>query len=100
MLSALQALWHSTAHVLGQALEQLYRADLTIGPTIAEGFYYDCSLGEERSALSQEEWPRITARMEAIAKEGQPFQRVEVSRDEALSMFQENPFKARPAPFA
>lgn len=38
---ALQTFWHSSAHVLGQALELEYGADLTIGPALEEGFYYD-----------------------------------------------------------
>lgn len=50
---ALQAFWHSSAHVLGEALEQMYGVDLTIGPTIDEGFYYDCYMGEGRGTLTQ-----------------------------------------------
>lgn len=93
--ASVQALWHSSAHVLGQALEQLYGVDLTIGPTIDEGFYYDCFMGAGRGTLTHDEWATITARMEAAAKEAQPFQRVEISQQEALDMFQENTFKAR-----
>ena len=83
--------WHSSAHVLGEALELEYGADLTIGPSIEEGFYYDCSLGER--TLSDHERDGIEKRMQAIVKEKQPFQRIEVSRDEALEMFLENKFK-------
>ena len=83
--------WHSSAHVLGEALELEYGADLTIGPSIEEGFYYDCSLGER--TLSDHERDGIEKRMQAIIKEKQPFQRIEVSRDEALEMFLENKFK-------
>eukprot|EP00967_Tisochrysis_lutea_P019063 scaffold21649_cov24-Tisochrysis_lutea.AAC.6 len=42
-----QAFWHSSAHVLGQALELEFGADLTIGPALEEGFYYDCFLGDK-----------------------------------------------------
>ena len=83
--------WHSSAHVLGEALELEYGADLTIGPSIEEGFYYDCSLGER--TLSDHERDGIEKRMQPIIKEKQPFQRIEVSRDEALEMFLENKFK-------
>ncbi len=83
--------WHSSAHVLGEALELEYGADLTIGPAIEEGFYYDCYLGER--TLSASETDGIQKRMEAIIKEKQPFQRIVVSRAEALEMFQENKFK-------
>lgn len=41
-----QVFWHSSSHVLGQALELEFGADLTIGPAIEEGFYYDCYLGD------------------------------------------------------
>jgi hypothetical protein len=86
-------LWHSSAHVLGECLEQLYGVDLTIGPTIEEGFYYDCYMGDGRGTLTHEDWPRITSKMEACVKEAQLFQRVEISKEEALEMFQENRFK-------
>ncbi len=41
-----QTFWHSSAHVLGEALEFCFGAKLTIGPALEEGFYYDCYLGE------------------------------------------------------
>ena len=41
-----QTFWHSSAHVLGEALEACFGAKLTIGPALEEGFYYDCYLGE------------------------------------------------------
>lgn len=85
--------WHSSAHVLGEALEQLYGVDLTIGPALEEGFYYDCYMGEGRGTLAEAERPTIVKKMESIAKEGQTFQRVEVSREECLEMFAENRFK-------
>lgn len=83
--------WHSSAHVLGEALELEYGADLTIGPAIEEGFYYDCFLGER--TLSPENVDEIERRMMKIIGEKQPFQRIVVSREEALEMFKENKFK-------
>ncbi|GFH25676.1 AA_TRNA_LIGASE_II domain-containing protein, partial [Haematococcus lacustris] len=96
-----EAFWHSSAHLLGQALELEFGVDLTIGPALEEGFYYDCYMGDRRQgelvcwvqALTEGDRPRIEKRMEAAAKEGQRFERVVVSRDEALAMFQENKFK-------
>ena len=41
-----QTFWHSSSHVLGEALEAVFGADLTIGPAIEDGFYYDCFLGD------------------------------------------------------
>ncbi|KAL6760107.1 hypothetical protein V8C86DRAFT_2561020 [Haematococcus lacustris] len=86
-----EAFWHSSAHLLGQALELEFGVDLTIGPALEEGFYYDCYMGDR--ALTEGDRPRMEKRMEAAAKEGQRFERVVVSRDEALAMFQENKFK-------
>jgi threonyl-tRNA synthetase len=93
VLLSLQAFWHSSAHILGESLEQLYGVDLTIGPTIEEGFYYDCYMGEGRGTLSQEELTQVEGKMESIVSEAQPFQRVEITKEEALEMFQENRFK-------
>ncbi|QDZ20434.1 threonine--tRNA ligase [Chloropicon primus] len=83
--------WHSTAHVLGEALELEYGADLTIGPPIEEGFYYDCFMGDK--TLHDEDREKLTKRIDGIIKEKQVFQRAVVTREEALHMFQENPFK-------
>ncbi|KIZ00239.1 threonyl-tRNA synthetase [Monoraphidium neglectum] len=87
-----ETFWHSSAHVLGEALEMEFGVDLTIGPALEEGFYYDCYMGDK--TLAEAERPSIEKRMEAAVKEGQRFQRVVVSRAEALSMFTENKFKA------
>ncbi|KAL4423853.1 hypothetical protein ABPG75_001154 [Micractinium tetrahymenae] len=86
-----ETFWHSSAHVLGQALELEYGADLTIGPALEEGFYYDCFLGDR--TLNDAEKAVIAKRMQQAVKEKQSFERIEVSREEALSMFQENKFK-------
>jgi threonyl-tRNA synthetase len=67
--------------------------DLTVGPVIEEGFYYDCFMGEGRGTLQQEEVKSIASKMDAVAKEAQQFQRVEVTRKEAKDMFKENRFK-------
>jgi len=83
--------WHSSAHVLGQALELEFGVDLTIGPAIEEGFYYDAYIGD--SSLAETDKAKLKNRMEVAVKEKQAFQRVEVSREEALGMFMENKFK-------
>lgn len=61
---AVQTFWHSSAHVLGQALELEYGADLTIGPALEEGFYYDCFLGNR--TLNDAEKAVITKRMQQV----------------------------------
>ncbi|KAG2439420.1 hypothetical protein HXX76_004777 [Chlamydomonas incerta] len=85
------AFWHSSAHVLGQALELEFGVDLTIGPALEEGFYYDCFMGDR--TLTEADKARIEKRIEGSVKESQKFQRVVVTREEALSMFEENKFK-------
>jgi len=87
------AFWHSSAHVLGEALEQSFGVKLTIGPAVAEGFYYDCHMGGDRS-LSDADFPVLDKAVQRITAEKQRFERAVVSREEALGMFAENKFKA------
>ncbi|XP_010455043.1 PREDICTED: threonine--tRNA ligase, mitochondrial 1 [Camelina sativa] len=86
-------LWHSSAHILGQALEQEYGCQLCIGPctTRGEGFYYDGFYGD--LGLNDNHFPKIEAGAAKAAKEAQPFERIEVTKDQALEMFSENNFK-------
>ncbi|CDY19754.1 BnaA09g04070D [Brassica napus] len=86
-------LWHSSAHVLGQALEQEYGCHLCIGPctTRGEGFYYDAFYGD--LGLNDNHFPNIEAGAAKAAKEAQPFERIEVTKDQAIEMFSDNNFK-------
>ena len=87
----LHVLRHSTAHVLAQAVCRLWPGTkLGIGPTIADGFYYDLAIPKHVSA---DDLPRIEATMREIAAEDQPFVREEVDRDEALRRLTDQPFK-------
>src|SRR5688572_2522649 len=87
----LQVLRHSTAHVMAQAVCDLWPgAKYAIGPPIEDGFYYDFDLPEQ---LTPEDLPRIEARMREIVAAEQPFNREEVSRDEALRRFADQPYK-------
>lgn len=90
-----ETFWHSSAHLLGQALELTYGVDLTIGPSLEDGFYYDCFMGD--NTLTDGDKPTLEKAIDSAIKENQQFQRVVVTREEALSMFQENKFKARGA---
>jgi threonyl-tRNA synthetase len=81
----LEILRHSTAHVMAQAVCDLWPgAKYAIGPPIEDGFYYDFELPEQ---LTPEDLPRIEARMREIVAEDQPFKRAELSREEALQEF-------------
>ncbi len=87
----LEVLRHSTAHVMAQAVCDLWPgARYAIGPPIEDGFYYDFDLPEQ---LTPEDLPRIEARMREIVAADQPFTREEVPRAEALRRFADQPYK-------
>ena len=87
----LHVLRHSTAHVLAQAVCRLWPGTkLGIGPTIADGFYYDLAIPKHVSA---DDLPRIEEAMRVIVAEDQPFIREDVDRDEALRRLTDQPFK-------
>jgi threonyl-tRNA synthetase len=87
----LDILRHSSAHVLAQAVLDLYpAATFAIGPAIEDGFYYDFKVDDP---FTPEDLARIEERMGQIVAEDQPFEREAVSTTEALAMFSEQPFK-------
>jgi threonyl-tRNA synthetase len=87
----LHILRHSAAHVMAQAVLDLFPGStFAIGPPIEDGFYYDFEVAEP---FTPEDLERIEARMAAIVAEDQPFDRVEMSRDEALEVFSDHKFK-------
>jgi threonyl-tRNA synthetase len=82
---------HSSAHVLAQAVLDLFEgSSFAIGPPIEDGFYYDFKVDQP---FTPEDLERIESRMKAIIDEDQPFERVVMSRDEALAIFASHPFK-------
>jgi threonyl-tRNA synthetase len=84
---------HSLAHVLAQAVLQVRPGStLGFGPPIADGFYYDFILS---APLSEEDFPEIEKRMKHIIKQGQPFEREELPREQALARIEEmkEPYK-------
>ena len=84
---------HSTAHVLAQAVVQLFDgAHFTIGPAIEDGFYYDFALPNNKT-FSDDDLASIEKRMREIMKANQPFTRSEVSVKEALAVFATQPYK-------
>ncbi|MBT3193833.1 MAG: threonine--tRNA ligase [Verrucomicrobia bacterium] len=87
----LERLRHSTAHVMAAALCRLYGdVQLDIGPATDGGFYYDVDLPKR---LTPEDFPAIEAEMAKIIAEKSPFERLEVSRDEAAEMLAGQTFK-------
>ncbi len=82
---------HSAAHVLAQAVLDLYEgASFAIGPPITDGFYYDFDIGR---AFTPDDLERIDARMREIIAEAQPFERDVLDKDSALEVFSDQPFK-------
>ncbi len=89
----LHTLRHSTAHVLAQAVLDLYPgATHAIGPPIDDGFYYDFEL-PGGATLSDDDLDRIEARMREIIAADQPFERHEVDAATALELFADHPYK-------
>jgi threonyl-tRNA synthetase len=70
---------------LGAALEECYGAHLTIGPPLERGFYYDAYLGELK--LSQENYTEVETAAKSLIKNAAPFQRLVVTKTEALQLF-------------
>ena len=82
---------HSTAHLMAEAVAELFpEAKFAIGPAIQDGFYYDIDLPRP---LSSDDLAEIEAHMRQHQKAAEPFVRTEISRDEALRLFGNNPYK-------
>ena len=83
---------HSCAHLMAQAIKHLYpNAKFWVGPVISEGFYYDIDLEDE--VLTEEDLPKIEKEMKKLSKDGKRIVRNELSKEEALEMFKDDPYK-------
>ena len=88
-----EVLRHSTAHVMAQAVTDLFPgAKYAIGPAIADGFYYDFEL-PDGAHFTDDDLARIEARMREIVAADEPFVREELEREDALAAFAEQPYK-------
>ena len=93
-LEGKSTMWHSSAHIMAEALEFYYPGiKLAIGPPVTNGFYYDIDLMDY--AIKEEDLARIEEKMKALAKERNPFIRKEISKAEALAYFEkkQDPYK-------
>ena len=82
---ALEVIRHSTAHLLAQATQQIYpKAQVTIGPVIDNGFYYDFAY---KDGFSEQDLAKIEKKMNAIVKQNLPIERMEMTREEAVKFF-------------
>ncbi len=88
----LNILNHSCAHLLAHAIKHLYpNAKFWVGPVIEEGFYYDIDLGDQ--VIREEDLVHIEKEMKKISKSNKLIKRIELSRDGALEMFHDDPYK-------
>ena len=80
------AFWHSSAHLLAEALQELYPGvRFGIGPAIENGFYYDIDPGEHK--LTADDFAKIEAKMLELARQGQQIVRADISKADALKLF-------------
>lgn len=87
-----KAFWHSTSHVMAQALEELYPGiKLTIGPAIDNGFYYDVDFGDYK--FSEADFKKVEDRVLEIAREKHDFKMRSVTKAEALDLYKDNEYK-------
>ena len=88
----LSKLNHSCAHLMAQAIKHLYpEAKFWVGPVVEEGFYYDVDLGDKK--ITEEDLVIIEKEMKKCAKDSKNIIRKEISKEEALEMFGEDPYK-------
>ncbi len=88
----LSKLNHSCAHLMAQAIKHLYpEAKFWVGPVVEEGFYYDIDLGDKK--IVEEDLDAIEKEMKKCAKDSKNIIRKEISKEEALEMFGEDPYK-------
>ena len=88
----LSVLNHSCAHLLAQAVKHLYpNAKFWVGPVIEDGFYYDIDLGDV--TLTEDDLPKIEREMKKCSKSAKNIVRHEISKEEALKEFKDDPYK-------
>ncbi len=87
----LEQIRHSTAHILAQAVQNLFKnVKLGIGPTIDNGFYYDFDLQHQ---ITEEDLKKIESEMKRIIKEKQEFKKHDITKAQAIKLFEKQPYK-------
>ena len=87
---ALPAMWHTTSHIMAQAVKRLYNVNLAIGPSIEEGFYYDM---EKDEPFTDEDLSAISREMERIIESNYEIEHSMIPKEEAKNLFSDNKFK-------
>lgn len=88
-----EVFWHSSAHVLGETMELEYGVHLTHGPPTSDGFFYDAYTGNDK--FTDAHYKDIEKAAIKIVNSKQKFERLVLTKDEALELFKENPFKVQ-----
>jgi len=84
--------WHSSAHVIGEAMEQYFGGKLVFGPALEDMFYYDI---DSEYTITDNDFKKVEGVVGQITKENQPFERLMVSKEDLLRMFAYNPYKQK-----
>lgn len=89
-----ETFWHSSAHILGRSLENIYAGFLTHGPPLkAGGFFYDVYVGEVK--ITPENYAKIEEKANELVSQNLPFEKLLLTKKEALDLFEDNPFKIK-----
>ncbi|KAF0981384.1 hypothetical protein FDP41_012494 [Naegleria fowleri] len=89
---AKEVFWHSSSHVMGEALEDVFKCYLCKGPPLEDGgFYYEAYMGDK--VVSESDYDKVKEAVTKIVNEKQPFERLLVTKEEALQLFADNKFK-------
>lgn len=85
--------WHSSSHVMGQAMELLFNCRLCVGPPVQEGFFYDAEMADR--VITSEDFEVVQELVKKLSSEDQPFERMVVPKEVALEMFKFNKYKSQ-----
>lgn len=89
-----ETFWHSSAHLLGRAIEHIYQGFLTHGPPLKTGgFFYDAFIGDKK--VTPEIYKEVEKKVAEIVSLNQPFEKLLLTKKEALELFGDNPFKVK-----
>ncbi|ODV87463.1 hypothetical protein CANARDRAFT_26861 [[Candida] arabinofermentans NRRL YB-2248] len=88
-----QVFWHSSAHVLGEGCECHFGAHISFGPPTEDGFFYDMSIDEGKTVVTQADFSNLESVCGKAIKEKQPFERLVMTKEQLLEMFYYNKYK-------
>ncbi|CAK9441657.1 uncharacterized protein LODBEIA_P55250 [Lodderomyces beijingensis] len=87
--------WHSSAHILGESCECHYGCHLSHGPPTDDGFFYDMSINDGTTFVTQADFPSLETIATKAIKEKQKFERLEMTKEDLLKMFKYNKYKVK-----